>query len=371
MLYFDHAATTPVAPTVLDAMWPYFAERFGNPSSLHHLGVDASAAVQRVRRILAEHTASRPDDWIFTSGGTEANALALRGTLGGRRRRLVLSAIEHPSVAEQGRYLAGRGIELEVLQVDGDGRIDLEAVERLESAPDLISVMLANNVSGTIQPIDELVALVRERWPRCLIHCDAVQALAKIPLSIDALGVDLLSLSAHKICGPKGVGALYRRPGLQLNPLAIGGGQQGNQRSGTENVPGIVGFGAALELEWPVEATRRRRDRLWEGLASAIDGIRRIGAPQHTLPGHLLVDFGPLPAQTLLHHLEEAGILASSGSACSSNKNQRDPVLGALGIATNHAVIRFSLGGENDDASIGAAIELIPPQVERIRALGL
>lgn len=368
MLYFDHAATTPVDEAVLEAMLPYFGPRFGNPSSLYRLGVEASAALQAVRRRLGERTGSRADDWIFTSGGTESNALALRGCLTGRRRNLVVSAVEHPSIAEQAKALAGRGVQLELLPVDADGVIRLAALDELQSAPDLLSVMLANNVSGTIQPIAELVARVRERWPRCLVHCDAVQALGKVPISIERLGVDLLSLSAHKIGGPKGVGALYRRSGIQLQPLLVGGGQQGNQRSGTENVPGIVGFGAALALEHDTETTAQRRDRLFDGLRAALPDVRRIGDPARCLPGHLLVDVGPLPAQTLLHHLEEVGILASSGSACSSNKNQRDPVLDALGIPKDHGVIRFSLGAANDDTSIDEALRLIPPQVERVRA---
>lgn len=370
MIYLDHASTTATYPHVAAAMLSALTEQFGNPSSLHRLGASAAELVNTGRAALASATGSTASGWIFTSGGTEANALALLGTMGGRRRRLLLSAFEHASVAGSAKALESRGITVERLGIHADGIVDLTQLDGLLAEPvDMISVMLANNVVGTVQPVSEIAALVRARWPRCIIHCDAVQALKKMPFTIAGLGVDLLSVSAHKIGGPKGVGALYCSDRVTLKPLITGGGQQGDRRSGTENVPGIVGLTAALKTAYDVDRVADLRDALWSGLAARIPGIVRLGDPQRTLCSHLAIDFGRLRAQILLHHLEAEQIFASEGSACSSNRKTRDPTLDALRVPADHGIIRFSLGPDTTSEEIAKTVTTVPPLVTHLREM--
>mgnify|MGYP000970329732 FL=1 len=289
-VYFDHAATTPVDPRVLEAMLPFFSERYGNPSELHRLGREARAAVDAARAQVASVLGASEKEIVFTSGGTEADTLALAGSLARfQQGHLIVSAIEHPAVMEAARALNRQGWDVDFVPVDGDGVVDLDAYEQAFRADTrLASVMFANNVIGTVQPVAELARIAHEKG--ALFHTDAVQAVGSLPVDVDELGVDLLSLSGHKLYGPKGVGALYVRRGTRLQPVLHGGGQERRLRSGTENVPGIVGLGAAMTLaaeQLPEVRPRleRLRDRLASGVLDRVPEVTLLGHPAERLPG--------------------------------------------------------------------------------------
>jgi cysteine desulfurase len=379
LVYLDNAATTPLDPRVAEAMRPYLGERFGNPSSLHRAGRAARAAVEEARVQVARLLGAEPPAIIFTGSGTEADNLALLGVFGHEkpaRGHMLTTAIEHPAVLETGLRLERRGVAVTRLRPDEDGILDpgtLAAALRPDTR--LVSVMAANNVVGTLQPIAELSRLVRAHGT--LFHTDAVQAAGRIPLDVRAHPIDLLSLSAHKLHGPQGVGALYLRPGLELEPLVLGGGQERGLRSATENVAAIVGFGKAAELaaaEMADEAVRlvRVRERLVGELLAAIPGAYLFGHRFRRLPGHICLGFAGLEAEAvkLLLALDEAGIAVSSGSACSAHHaGQPSHVLAAMGFDPIRArgSLRVTLGRFTTDADAEALLRALPRAVASLR----
>jgi len=384
-IYMDHHATTPVDARVLEAMLPYFSEKFGNAASrTHEYGWEAETAVDRAREQIARLINTKPKDIIFTCGATESNNLALKGVLEfykDKGTHIVTVATEHKSVLDvcQALQRAGKA-EITVLRVDASGLVDPDDVRRaLTARTVLISVMHANNEIGTIHPLREIGMIAQERG--ILLHSDATQAVGKIPVDVDALGIDLLSLTAHKLYGPKGCGALYVRSGarpkggrVRLTPLFDGGGHERGLRSGTLNVPGIVGLGTACEVaarEMDSEAARLLdlRQRLHEGLCGQLEGIRLNGHPTLRLPGNLNVSFPFVEGESLLMALRDVAV--SSGSACTSATLEPSHVLKALGVSEElaHTAIRFGLGRGNTVADVDYVIERVVHEVRRLRAL--
>jgi cysteine desulfurase len=380
-IYFDNAATTPLDPRVWQAMQPYLGEQWGNPSSLHHEGRQARAAVEAARRQVAELLGAEPGEIVFTSSGTEANNLALQGVLfaeGLRDRHVIASAIEHPAVLACCRHLEGLGVAITRLPVDSDGLVDPAVLERaLRPETRLVSIMAANNVTGAVQSIDELGGISRGHG--AMFHTDAVQAFGKLPLDVRRMPIDLVSLSAHKLHGPKGVGALYVRRGVVLTPLVHGGGQEGGRRSGTEDVAGIVGLGAAAELaraEMADEAARlvQIRDRLTDAIVAAIPNAYLIGDRYRRLPGHICLGFAGMEGEAikLLLELDSMGIAVSSGSACSSHHaGQPSHVLEAMGFDPPRArgSVRITLGRFNTHHEAERFLELLPRAVASLRPI--
>ncbi len=375
-IYLDHHATTPVDPRVLEAMLPYFVDHYGNASSRSHaFGRTAAAAVEEAREQVARSIGARYSEIVFTAGSTESNALAIQGIARARPGcHLVTTAIEHRSVLDTCRRLEGAGWGLTVLPVDRFGRVapgDVQRALRPDTA--LVSVMAANNEIGTLQPIAAIGALVRERG--ALFHVDATQALGRMPLDVDAASIDLLSLSAHKLYGPKGIGALYlrRRPRrVELAPLLDGGGQENGLRSGTLNVPGIVGMGVACELaagSIDEECARLRalRERLFATLARELDAIALNGHPDERLAGNLNVGIEGVEAEALLLGLAEVAV--SAGAACSSGSVKPSHVLEAIGAARGgaRAALRFGIGRFNTEDEIDRAARLVVDRVRRLR----
>ena len=375
-VYFDHAATTPVDERVLEAMLPFFGERYGNPSELHRLGREARAAVEEARAVVAAAIGAGEREIVFTSGGTESDNLALFGCL---QRfapgHLVVSAVEHPAVLEPARALNRAGWAVDFVPVDGDGVVDIDAYESaFRDDTRLASVMFANNVVGTVQPVAELARIAHEKG--AVFHTDAVQAVGSVPVDVAELGVDLLSLSGHKLYGPKGIGALYVRRGTRLQPVAHGGGHERRLRSGTENVPGIVGLAAALRLATEaMPETRPRlerlRDRLRAGVAEAVPDVRLLGHPTERLPGNVAFTVRYVEGESMLLQLDAAGFMVASGSACASGSLEPSHVVLALGLGAEeaHGSIRVSLGRENTEAEVDAFVDAFPPIVEKLRQM--
>ena len=353
-IYLDYHATTPVDPRVLEAMLPYFTDRFGNAASRSHkFGWDADAAVERARQQAASLIGAGGNEIVFTSGATESNNLAIKGVLHAhakKPRHIITTAVEHKSVLDTCTGLAASGCRVTCLPVDRDGRVDPDAVRSaIDDDTVLVSVMAANNEVGAIQPLAEIGAITRDRG--VLLHADAAQAAGKVPVDVQTLGVDLLSFTAHKMYGPKGVGALYvrRRARVTLAPLLEGGGQERGLRSGTLNVPGIVGLGRAAEInaaELPAESVRLAalRDRLYEALCRSLPGVGLNGSLDRRLPHNLSVHFPGVSAESLLLAIDDVAL--SSGSACSSGTIEPSYVLKACGVADDLALssIRFGLG---------------------------
>lgn len=379
--YLDHSATTPPDPRVVQAMVDVMGgDRFGNPSSLHALGLEAERRVEEARKQVARLVEASPEEITFTSGGTEANNMAVLGgarAMARRGRHVLVSAVEHPSVREAARHLADEGFEVEEIPVDREGRVLPEALAaRVRHDTVLVSVMRVNNEIGTLEPVEDLVRVVKERRPEALFHVDAVQAVSLTRVTPRAWGCDLLTLSAHKLHGPKGVGALWVRPGVHLIPLVWGGGQERDVRSGTENVPGIVGFGRAAELALARrdEAGRIRalRRRLEEEITSRLPGVRRLGPEdEHAAPHILTLAFQGVRGEVLVHALEQEGVYVSTGSACSSRRQTTSHVLQALGEpqAWTGGAVRFSLSPATQAEEIDWAIEAVVRQVQALRAL--
>ncbi len=380
-IYLDHQATTPVDTRVLDAMLPFFSETFGNAASgSHPYGWAARAAVKRAREECAAILGAEPIDIVFTSGSTEGLNLALKGAATAYGRpggHLVTAATEHPAVLDTARWLEAQGFRLTVLPVDRDGRIDLaELAAALADDTFAVALMAANNEIGTLHPIREIGALCRERG--VLFVCDATQGVGKIPIDVTRDPVDVLSWSAHKMYGPKGAGALYVRnsdPHVRLDPLLHGGGHERGMRSGTLNVPGIVGLGAACRLareELDEEAARltRLRDRLWEGLSSGLDGVTRNGPATDRLPGNLNVSIAWCDGESLMLDLRDV-VAVSSGSACHSTNLEPSHVLTAIGVEDlkNAAAIRFGLGRTTTEEQIDRVVEATVAAVTRLREL--
>jgi len=372
-IYLDHSATTPVAREAIEAMGPYMAERYGNPSSLHAPGREARAALEQSRETIATHLGVDAKEIVFTSGATEANNLALIGAAfaSKERRHIITTAIEHHAVLHTAQWLESQGFPVTVLEVDAAGRVDPEAVRQaLQEDTLLVSVMAGNNEIGTLQPIQEIGALCRERG--VLFHTDAVQVFGKVPLPMDSL--DLLSVSAHKLHGPKGVGFLYVRHGVKLVPLLHGGGHEGGRRSGTENVPGIVGLGVAAEIAFSEMETlaarlRRFREQLIEGVA-AIPGTRLNGHPTESLPHIANFSFEAIEGEGLVLKLDELGVAVSTGSACSSPDLEPSHVLSAIGVPMSmvQGSLRVSTGRGTTADEIEAFLERLPRAVEALRA---
>jgi cysteine desulfurase len=377
-IYMDHNATTPVDPRAVAAMLPCFGEHFGNPASrTHPFGWAAARLVDRARTQVAAGIGAQPEEVIFTSGATESNNLAIKGAahlLRDRGNHVVTCATEHRAVLDPCQRLAREGFEVSVLPVDELGRLEPEAVAAaITERTVMVSVMLANNEIGTIQPIAAIAAACRERG--VLLHCDATQGIGKVPVDAGALGVDLLSMSAHKLYGPKGIGALYvrrRRPRLRLEPLLDGGGHEQGMRSGTLNVPGIVGFGTAVELavaELTDEAGRLAalRDELERRILAGVDGALVNGHPTERLPNTLNLSIPGVDGNALLVGLHEVAV--SSGSACTSAEPHPSHVLAALGRsrALAAASLRFSLGRGNTADDVAAVANAVIREVTRLR----
>ena len=383
-VYLDHSATTPVDSRVVAAMTPYLTGKFGNPSSVHLLGQEARAGVDRARREVAALIGARPNEVVFVSGGTEANNLAIRGVCEAapnHGRHIITSVIEHPSVRGVCESLEKRGWEVTRLPVYDDGIVRIEDVRRsLRADTVMISVMLANNEIGTIQPIAEIGQLVKEertRNPRpLLLHTDAVQAAGRVSINVDELGCDLLSLSAHKLYAPKGVGALYARRGVRFTAQTVGGHQERERRAGTEPVPAIVAFGEAARiarehLVHHAEHLRELRDRFEAGVTNRIGDIVFNGRTDLRLPHVSNISFRFIEGEGLLIGLDLQGIAVSTGSACSSGTLEPSPVILALGRDDELArgSIRFSFGKDNTNEDVDYVLEVLPQVVERLRAL--
>jgi len=376
-IYFDHSATTPLDPRVLAAMGPFLGGAFGNPSSLHHEGRVAREAVGTARAQVAALIGAEPDEIVFTASGTEADNLALIGAVrsSGKPGHVVTSSIEHAAILETCRFLAASGTKITHLPVDADGIVGPGALLRaLQSDVTLVSVMAANNVVGTLQPIEELAHLTKLHG--VLFHTDAVQAGGKIPLDVNRMHIDLLSLSAHKLHGPKGVGALYVRKGVQLSPIVFGGGQERGLRSATENVAAIVGFGAAAVVaqeELASEATRlaQLRERIATQLSRVLPHSYLFGHPSKRLPGHLSFGFRGQEKQVgkLLAALDAAGVAVSAGSACSAHHSgEPSGVLLAMGYDAEQArgLLRVSLGRFNTQEEVEHFLEVLPGVVDAL-----
>ncbi|MGH2687911.1 MAG: cysteine desulfurase family protein [Actinomycetota bacterium] len=379
MRYLDYAATTPLLEEVLEAMLPYQRGLYGNPSSVYRLGRESKKGLEQAREQVAAAIGAQPSEIVFTGGGTESDNLGVKGAALRARPRgnhVITTAIEHHAVLHSAEWLERQGFRVTFLPVDAEGVVDIDALEgAVSSETVLVSIMLANNEVGTIQPVARAVRLVRER-SRALVHTDAVQGLGKIPLDVEALGVDLASFAAHKIGGPKGVGALYIRRKTPIEPLAHGGGQERDLRSGTPNVAGIVGLGAAAEIaarEVVQEGTRLAalRDRLQAGIVAAVERVRVNGGGGPRVPGTVNLCIEDVEGESLLLMFDAKEIAASSGSACTSGSLDPSHVLLAMGVPPQlaHGSLRLSLGRGSDDADVGAVLEVLPEIVARLRAI--
>jgi cysteine desulfurase len=378
-IYFDHNATTPVHPEVADAMARALRDEFGNPSSVHHFGQRAKAALDDARSAVARLIGGDPADVVFTSGGTEADNFAIRGAAEALeptgRRQLIASAIEHEAVLNTLKALARRGWQTTLLRVDASGIVCPDVLRAaITDQTALVSVMHANNEIGTIQPIAELAAIAHERgsW----FHTDAVQSAGKIPVDVRSLGVDLLTLSGHKFYGPKGAGALWIKRGTRLNALLTGGRHERNRRAGTENVPGLVGLGVAATIarqKMDAEAARLStlRDRLEESILARVPQSAINGARAPRVPNTTNISFERVEAESLLIALDLEGVAVSTGSACSSGTLEPSHVLKAMGLPPQRAQssLRFSLGSGNTEEEVERVVELLPRLVEKLRGL--
>jgi cysteine desulfurase len=379
-IYMDHHATTPVAPEVFEAMRPYLVEQFGNAASrTHPFGWAAEAAVEAARAQIAQLIGCKPIEMVFTSGATESDNLAIKGVAQAYREKgnhLITCQIEHHAVLDSCKRLEKDGFQVTYLPVGRDGLLDpTDVAKAITPKTVLVSIMLANNEIGTIQPLAEIGRVCRERG--VLLHSDAVQGVGKIPVNVDALGVDLLSLTAHKLYGPKGVGALYVRmgkPRVKLVAQIDGGGHEKGRRSGTLNVPGIVGLGKACELAGQIMATEAARlialrERLWAGIRARLDHVHLNGHPTLRLPGNLNVSFEFVEGESLLMSLKDVAV--SSGSACTSASLEPSYVLKAMGVAEAlaHTSIRFGLGRGNTEEEVDYVCDRVVEQVTRLRAM--
>jgi cysteine desulfurase len=379
MVYLDHSATTPLDPEVLQAMMPYLTEEFGNASSVYGLGQRARQAIDQARDEVAAFYGVVAKEVIFTSGGTEGDNFAFRGIAernADRGRHIITSTIEHDAVLRSAEALERDGFEVTRLRVDRYGLVDPQLLsEALRPDTILVSIMHANNEVGTIEPIRELVAVTRERSD-AYFHTDAVQSTGKIPVRVDELGVDLLSMSAHKLHGPKGVGCLVVRSSVRLEPQQHGGGHERNRRAGTENVAGIVGLAKAVGIASRDLARNTAhllvlRDRLIEGVLDRIPGAELTGHPLQRLPHHASFLFSGVEGESLLLQLDMEGIAASSGSACTSGSLEASHVILALGYPRERALgsLRLSVGKGNSDADIDLVLDRLPKMVARLRAM--
>jgi len=377
-IYMDNAATTPTDPEVVKAMLPYFTDIFGNPSSVYSYGQETRGAVEEARTRVAELIGARGEEIVFTSGGTEADNFALKGVAYANEHKgnhIITTSIEHRAVMEVCKFLGRRGFKITYLPVDKYGLVDPDDVRKAITAKTiLVSIIHANNEVGTIEPISEIGKIAKET--EVYFHTDAVQAVGHLPVDVDKLQTDLLSISAHKLYGPKGVGALYVRKGTKLISLMQGGEQEKRRRAGTENVPAIVGLGKAVELagqEMDKEAARLAglRDKLIKGLSEKIDHIHLNGHPTRRLPNNVCVSVDFVEGESMLLNLDLEGICASTGSACSSASLEPSHVLLALGLSPEqaHGSLRFTLGRENSEEDMERVLKVLPGIVAKLRAM--
>jgi cysteine desulfurase len=370
--YFDWAATTPMRPEAVEAMLPFLTERFGNPSGAHAVSREARKALDEARDVVADCLGARPGEVVFTGSGTEADNLAIAGAVAVRPGPTVCSAVEHHAVLHACEALGDNRLA----PVGPDGVVDLDRLaELLDPSVSVMSVMLANNEVGTIEPLADVVALVRERAPQAVVHTDAVQAFPWLDVAVLARSADLVAVSAHKFGGPKGVGALVVRQGVKVRPILHGGGQERDRRSGTHNVAGIVAMAAAMRAtvegrEATVARVARLRDRLVEGLVATVAGCVETGDRAVKVAGNCHVSFDGVEAESLLVLLDAAGVYASAGSACASGAVDPSHVLSAMGLSRARAggSLRLSLGTGTTEADVDLALEAIPAAVARARA---
>lgn len=377
-VYFDHSATTSVDPQVVEAMVPFFHEKFGNPSSIHSYGRETKVALEEARETVAEFLKVRAADIFFTSGGTESDNLAIKGLayeLKSKGNHIITSKVEHHAVLHTCESLEKDGFEITYVKPDKYGMIHPEDVEKaIKKDTILISIMHANNEVGTINPIEKIGEIAQNKG--ILFHTDAVQSFGKLPIDLAKLPVDLMSISAHKIYGPKGIGALYIRKGVKLAQLMHGGGHERNRRAGTENIPGIIGLAKAVELrklnfKKQTEQVKKLRDRLADRINKEIPRAILNGHPEKRLAGHLNLSFQGIEGEALLLSLDLKGIAASSGSACTSGSIDPSHVLLTMGVKPELArsSIRFTLGKDNTEEDINYTMEILPEIVQRLRSM--
>lgn len=377
-IYLDYAATTPTHPLVLKAMLPWFTDGFGNPSSIHSFGQETKEAIEEAREKVARLIGAKSDEIVFTGSGTEADNFAIKGVAYAKEHKgkhIITTAIEHHAVIEPCKFLENRGFKVTYLSVDKDGLVDLGEVKKaITDETILISVMHANNEIGTIEPIQEIARIAKDR--EICFHTDAVQTVGHLPVDVDELKVDLVSISAHKFCGPKGVGALYIRKGTKIVPFMHGGEQEHGRRASTQNVPGIVGFGKACQLaqqEMGREKERLEtlRNKLINGIFNRIDHVHLNGHPTQRLPNNVNISLEFVEGESILLNLDLVGIAASTGSACSSSVLEASHVLLALGLPheSAHSSLRLSLGQETTEKDVNYVLEKLPQIVKKLRAM--
>ncbi|MDD1694019.1 MAG: cysteine desulfurase NifS [Methanoregula sp.] len=377
-IYMDHSATTYVKRDVLDAMIPYFTEHFGNPSSIYHIARDSKKAIDAARAQVAKALGAEPDEIYFTSGGSESDNWAIKGIAYANRKKgnhIITTKIEHHAVLHTCQYLEKEGFTVTYLPVDKHGLVDPDELGKaITDKTILITIMYANNEIGTIEPIADLGAIARKH--KVYFHTDAVQAIGNVPIDVKAQNIDLLSLSAHKFYGPKGTGVLYIKKGVKIDNLVHGGGQERRRRAGTENIAGIVGCGKAIELATAdIEGHNRRicalRDRLLAGILAKIPNAYLNGHPEKRLPGNINISFEFIEGESMLLWLDDEGICASTGSACTSGSLEPSHVLLATGLPVeiSHGSLRLTLGDVNTDADVDFVLEVLPKVVSRLREM--
>ncbi|HHY90757.1 MAG TPA: cysteine desulfurase NifS [Clostridiales bacterium] len=377
-IYLDYAATTPVKKEVLEEMLPYFCEKFGNPSTIYSYGREGKQALDLARDRIAKALGAKQDEIYFTSGGSESDNWAIKGIAFANRDKgnhIITTKIEHHAVLHACEALEKEGFEVTYLNVDQYGLIDLEELKNaITDKTILITIMFANNEIGTVQPIKEVGQIAREK--KIYFHTDAVQAFGNVKINVEDLNIDLLSISAHKIYGPKGVGALYIRKGVKIAPFIHGGAQERRRRAGTENVPGIVGFGKAAELavqniDKHIEHQKRLRDKLIKGILDKIDYVRVNGHPEQTIPGTVNFAFEFIEGESLLLSLDMIGVCCSSGSACTSGSLDPSHVLMAIGLPHEiaHGSLRITIGDFTTEEDIDYVLEELPKIVDRLRKM--
>jgi cysteine desulfurase len=377
-IYMDHSATTPVHPAVLDVMLPYYREFYGNASSVHSFGRDARNGMEEAREKIANFIGAQTSEIIFTSGGTESDNFAIEGVAyenSKKGKHIITSLIEHHAVLNTCKHLETHGFEVSYLTVDKYGVIDLDELKDLiRDETVLITVMHANNEIGTMEPLQEVGKIAKEQG--IIFHTDAVQSIGKVPVNVNDLGVDLMTMSAHKIYGPKGIGVLYIRKGTKVEPLIRGGHHERNRRGGTENVPCIVGFGKAAELASADMEDESKRlwnltEKLKNGLQEKLDYVYANSHPANRLPGVINLSFDYVEGESIILNLDMKGVAVSTGSACTSGSLEPSHVLTALGVcaATAQGAVRFSLGRANTEEDVDYIIDELPPIITRLRAM--
>jgi len=374
-VYLDHAATTPVDEEVLEEMLPYFTQKYGNASSLHSFGREARDAIERSREKVASLIGAESEEIIFTAGGTESDNIAIKGiAFREGKGHIITSQIEHPAVMTTCQHLEKKGFDVTYVPVDKYGMVSPEDVENaIRDDTILVTIMHANNEIGTVEPIEEIAKIARKNG--IVFHTDAVQSVGKIPIDVKRIGMDTLSISAHKIYGPKGVGAIYIKKGTKIDAIIHGGGHEKGLRPSTENVPGIVGLGKACELaekrmEEDMKKIRRLRDKLIKGVLE-IEESYLNGHPEKRLPNNAHFRFTGVEGESLILSLDDKGVAGSTGSACSSKKLRPSHVLMAIGLneVQAHGSLRLTLGRENTEEEVEYVMEVLPPILERLRAM--